>query len=99
MDEGLLGMEISKTGFYAVGVLAIYKSFLLAILWKCLLPTGTLCAQPCFVLGGRLIFFNGTSRKGLRSTSELTQGGTDSASRGVRRCTNGIKSVQTGAQS
>lgn len=42
--------------FYAAG-LTICKSLLLAFLWKRLLPTGTLCAQPCFVLGVRLIFF------------------------------------------
>lgn len=43
-------MEISKTGFYVAGILATCKSLLLGILWKCLLPTETLCAQPCFVL-------------------------------------------------
>lgn len=42
--------------FYAAG-LTIRKSLLLAFLWKCLLPTGTLCAQPCFVLGVRLMCF------------------------------------------
>lgn len=60
MAEGLLGMEISKMSFYVAGILAIYKSLLLPILWKCLLPTETLCPQPCFVLGVRLILFNGT---------------------------------------
>lgn len=61
MAEGLLGMEISKMGFDTAGILAIYKPLLLTSLWKCLLPTGTLCAQPCFVFGVRLIFFfNGT---------------------------------------
>lgn len=82
-------MEISKTGFYVAGILATCKSLLLAILWKCLLPTETLCAQPCFVLRVGF-FFNGTflKKKGLRSMSGLTQGETDSSSRGVRRCTN-----------
>lgn len=49
-------MEISKTGFYVAGILATCKSLLLAILWKCLLPTETLCAQPCFVLGVGFFF-------------------------------------------
>ena len=83
-------MEISKTGFYVAGILATCKSLLLAILWKCLLPTETLCAQPCFVLWVGF-FFNGTlkkKKKGLRSMSGLTQGETDSSRRGVRRCTN-----------
>lgn len=57
MAEGLLGREISKMGFDTAGILAIYKSLLLTILWKRLLPTGTLCAQPGFVFGVRLIFF------------------------------------------
>ena len=52
-------MEISKTGFYVAGILATCKSLLLAILWKCLLPTETLCAQPRFVLRVGF-FFNGT---------------------------------------
>lgn len=56
MAEGLLGMEISKLGFDTAGIVAIYKPLLLTILWKCLLPTGTLSAQSCFVLGMRLIF-------------------------------------------
>lgn len=55
--KGFSGTEISKMGFYAAGALAICKSLLLAFLWKRLLPTGTLCAPLCFVLGGEAEFF------------------------------------------
>lgn len=80
-------MEISKMGFDAAGILAIYKPSSQHPLEMSATHRDFVCpAMLCF--RGEADFSNGTSRKGLRSLSGLTQGGTDSTSRGVKRCTN-----------